>query len=68
MNLSLYVIIAVTAIMFFIGGRMSVQDNNDVEYLTEQVQYDSAAHCQEDEAWWWVANDTRGCVNTEDID
>jgi hypothetical protein len=23
--------------------------------------------CQEDEAWWWVGNDTRGCVNVEEI-
>lgn len=23
--------------------------------------------CQEDEAWWWVAVDTRGCVPADDI-
>lgn len=28
---------------------------------------DPSDQCQEDEAWWWIANDTRGCVNTEDI-
>lgn len=26
-----------------------------------------ADHCQEDEAWWWIANDTRGCVVISDL-
>jgi hypothetical protein len=26
-----------------------------------------AGDCQEDEVWWWIANDVRGCVHIEDV-
>lgn len=28
---------------------------------------DPSVICQEDEAWWWVAPDTKGCVHYETI-
>jgi len=60
-----------TLIGWFIVFTLAVTTGNSIssQFVTSHhiVIVDPSTRCEEDEAWWWVANDTRGCVNTEDI-
>jgi len=44
------------------GDVLFVSKANETAFCLERK-----GDCQEDEVWWWIANDVRGCVSFDNL-